>query len=68
MLSRDLNTSTFATFLDIGHVLQVDDQPDPNLYMEGSAAQGQALLHPNAFGAERLARAMDPEISRWLKN
>jgi hypothetical protein len=57
---------SFVTYLDIGGVLLRDGAPDPTLYMEGEKPDYRRLLHPNAFGAERLARAMEPEIARWL--
>jgi lysophospholipase L1-like esterase len=56
----------FVTYLDVGGVLLKNGVPDPSLYMESEKPDYRRLLHPNAFGAERLARAMEPEISHWL--
>ena len=56
----------FVTYRDVGAVLLQDGVPNPSLYMEGRRPDYRRLLHPNAFGAERLARALEPDIAHWL--
>ncbi|OIQ71293.1 hypothetical protein GALL_470930 [mine drainage metagenome] len=58
-----------VTFEDVGHVLLgPDGQPDPALYMEGHAPNQTVLLHPDAQGMERIARAIAPTVDRLMRH
>ncbi len=65
LLAREAGAWPFATYLDIGQVMLRDGQPDPALYMDSDKPR-RRLLHPNALGAERIARAIEPDVARWL--
>ena len=54
-----------VTVLDIGGAFLRDGQPDRSLYLEDQMPQ-HAPVHPNAAGAEAMARALEPAIARLL--
>lgn len=54
-------------FVDVGHVLLGSNgQPDPQLYLEGHDPKATVLLHPDAQGMERIARAIAPTLEAML--
>ncbi len=53
-----------ARYRDVSDVLGQDGQPDPAYYREASL--DRPLLHPNAAGWTRIARAIEPEIIATL--
>ncbi len=65
-LATRYTDSDFATFADIGSAMLKNGQPDPALYAEGADPTHRRLLHPDAAGAERIARALEPYVSRLL--
>jgi lysophospholipase L1-like esterase len=55
-------------FVDVGHVLLgADGQPDPQLYLEGHTPHPATLLHPDAQGMERIARAIAPTVDALMQ-
>lgn len=67
-LARRYAGDARVRFMDVGHVLTAaNGQPDPQLYMEGHDPHAKVLLHPDAQGLERIARAIAPTLQEMMQ-
>lgn len=66
-LARIYAHSRLVTFRNVGHVLEVNGQADPSLYVDPRMHPPEPALHPDAAGMRRIAGALQPTIERLMR-